>query len=215
MTNGWPARDGITTATAFQMLPNPLDPDDRYRDVPTRAVDTVAEQVRLELPAATIERTRDVYQFTCDDPERVVMILTPDSLELRLPTVEWTLGYAGPAPSSRLLKRVRIGPSETIEPAKLAALIRHARRVRRSECRPCVHCGRTTPPEQAHELLNPREVSTHDESAARSQAADLRTRAENLESQVSDLERQLTSVRSQITANGRTESTLRTRLLVP
>lgn len=67
----------------------------------------------------------------------------------------------------------------------------------------------------AHELLNPREASTRDESAAKAQATDLRTRAENRESQVSDLERQLTSVRSQITANERTESTLRTRLLVP
>jgi chromosome segregation ATPase len=55
----------------------------------------------------------------------------------------------------------------------------------------------------AHQLLNPREVSTRDESAARAEAT------------IPELERQLKSVRVRITENVRTESTLRNRLLVP
>lgn len=67
----------------------------------------------------------------------------------------------------------------------------------------------------AHQLLNPREVSTRDESAAKAEAADLRSRAENNEAQIPDLKKQLDSVHNQITASGQTDAVLRSRLLAP
>lgn len=67
----------------------------------------------------------------------------------------------------------------------------------------------------AHELLNPREVSTRDESAARTQATDLRSRANHHETQIPNIERQLDCVRDQIAASEQSEATLRNRLLVP
>lgn len=66
----------------------------------------------------------------------------------------------------------------------------------------------------AHELLNPREVSTRDESAARSQATDLRTRANNREAQIPNLERQLACIRDQIAVADRREAAMRGRLLL-
>lgn len=67
----------------------------------------------------------------------------------------------------------------------------------------------------AHQLLNPREVSTRDEQLAKAEAADLRSRAENNEAQIPGLEKQLASVREQIATSERTDATLRNRQLVP
>jgi len=67
----------------------------------------------------------------------------------------------------------------------------------------------------AHQLLHHKEVSTRDESAARTEAADLRYRAEHRESQIPDLESQMSDIRDQIIACERQEPTLRGRLLVP
>jgi len=52
-----------------------------------------------------IERTRDCIQINCGGEKGIVILVTPESIELRLPTVEWTCVY-GPAASSRFWKRV-------------------------------------------------------------------------------------------------------------
>ena len=38
--------------------------------------------------------------------EGIVLLITPEAIELRLPTVEWTEGTHGPAPTSRLWRRI-------------------------------------------------------------------------------------------------------------
>jgi hypothetical protein len=67
-------------------------------------------------------------------------------VELRLPTVEWTTGYAGPAASSRLWKRVlwtSMGPSDE----QLAVLVEQALARRRREYATCRFCRERVPRE--------------------------------------------------------------------
>ncbi len=130
----------------------PLDPDGRYPDWGLRVVDKVALRVHDLIPESQVERTRDVYQFTLDDPGGLIVIVTPEALEIRLPTVEWTSGYAGPMSSSRLHKRVRLVNGAEVEGENVAKLISLARRKRQQETRPCAFCQTPTPPEHAHSV---------------------------------------------------------------
>lgn len=130
----------------------PLDPDRRYPACGLRTVDKVAIHVHRLLSNCVVERTRDVYQFTVDDPGGLVVLVTPDVVEFRLPTVEWTWGYAGPVCSSRPFKRLRIASTSQPAEGKLGRLIEQTRRARLSETRPCAYCQRPTPPEHAHAI---------------------------------------------------------------
>ena len=130
----------------------PLDPDGRYPDWGLRVVDKVALQVHELIPESQVERTRDVYQFTLDDPGGLIVVVTPEALEIRLPTVGWTSGYAGPMSSSRLHKRVRFVNGAEVEVENVAKLISLARRKRQQETRPCAFCQTPTPPEHAHSV---------------------------------------------------------------
>jgi hypothetical protein len=127
-----------------------LDPDGRYPACGLRTVDRLALRIHELLPLSRVERTRDVYQFTVEDPEGFIVIVTPDSVEFRLPTVEWTWGYAGPVASSRLLKRVNLLRGTALDDKKLGSLIRNAQRKRKAETITCAFCGKPTPPEHAH-----------------------------------------------------------------
>jgi len=63
------------------------------------------ELIRIVGPA-TVERTRDVVQINCE-PEEMgpVILVTPEALEFRLPTVRWV--HPGlPVPASQLWRRV-------------------------------------------------------------------------------------------------------------
>jgi hypothetical protein len=71
-------------------------------------VEVNADRVLAQLPKSTIERTRDCIQIDCGGKEGIVILVTPEAIELRLPTIEWTRGAYGPAASSRLWKRVEI-----------------------------------------------------------------------------------------------------------
>ena len=63
---------------------------------------SLAERVLVVLPGAMLERTRDAIQFDWGGEQGIVLLVGPEALELRLPTVEWTKGAYGPARSSRL-----------------------------------------------------------------------------------------------------------------
>lgn len=116
-----------------------------------RRVDRVAQLVATCLPNAAIRATRDFYQFDQDDPDGFSILVTPESLELRLPTIEWTLGYMGPRSCSRLLERVPY-PQKSLTSDTILELVQRAKDARRAEVKPCVHCGRLTEPGHAHIL---------------------------------------------------------------
>ncbi|MEW6750476.1 MAG: hypothetical protein AB1505_05795 [Candidatus Latescibacterota bacterium] len=112
-----------------------------------RQVDRVAAAVALLLPEATMKRRRDVYQFTLGDPAGVVVVVTPDEVDLRLPSLDWPSPIAG-VPTSRRWKRVSLRSGVPAGEA-LQTLIESARRQRAGQVRPCRICRQPTPPEHA------------------------------------------------------------------
>jgi hypothetical protein len=121
-----------------------LDPESRYSSEDLRRVEVAALDVLELLPDATIERTRDVIVLSDGGDEGIVVLVTPEAIEVRLPTVEWTGGAYGPVPSSVLWRRV---DREQLGSAELAALIESARVARRAEFVPCSFCHVPTPRE--------------------------------------------------------------------
>ena len=131
----------------------PIAPEEVYPADGLRWVDRVARFVRAILPDARVERTRDVYQLNDEGQGGLVVVVTPEAVEIRLPTVEWTSGYAGPVASSRLWKRTLMRNWDDGDTAsRLAKLIASGRRKRNREIRPCGNCRRPTPPEHAHTI---------------------------------------------------------------
>jgi hypothetical protein len=131
----------------------PIDPRAAYPAQGLRHVDRVAHLVRSILPDARMECTRDVYQLIDLGQGGLVVVVTPEAVEIRLPTVEWTSGYAGSVASSRLWKRAVMGSRDDGETElRLAELIAAGRRQRNREIRPCGVCRRPTPPEHAHTI---------------------------------------------------------------
>ena len=81
-----------------------IDPDDRYPSEGLRMVERHALRVLQFLPQAKVERTQDAIQITEGDDKGFIVLVTPEAVEFRLPTVEWTCGAYGPARASRLWK---------------------------------------------------------------------------------------------------------------
>ncbi len=124
-----------------------VDPDGRYPAAGLRTVEKQALEMLHLLPGATLERTRDVIQIDFGGDSGIVVIVTPDAIELRLPTIEWTGGSYGPAESSRLWKRVEASESAIVEMPRLLAAARAARRQEFTRCR---YCRAEYPPERMH-----------------------------------------------------------------
>lgn len=126
-----------------------LDPEGRYLGDGLRQMDEHAERLLAPLPAASVDRTRDAIQITVDDDleDGVVLILTPEALELRLPSMDWVQPHWA-VPTSRLWKRLKW---ERISEDGLRELVEQAREKRRAEHRECRFCHGRFPPEQRHD----------------------------------------------------------------
>ena len=124
-----------------------LDPDEKYPyDGPLR-VERNAERVLAMLPVSSIERTRDCIQISCRGEKGIVILVTPESIELRFPTVEWTGGVYGPVVSSRHWKRIN---ESEITDKELGNLLKEAFKERLSEFKTCRYCKRSVPLEHRH-----------------------------------------------------------------
>ncbi|MDA8117685.1 MAG: hypothetical protein M0000_09990 [Actinomycetota bacterium] len=122
-----------------------IDPERRYPAEGLLRVEENALRVLACLPASRLERTRDAIQIDFgDEDEGVTVLVTAETIELRLPTVEWTCGAYGPAGSSRRWKRIR---PEAASDEELRDLVHQAMEARRAEFRPCKYCGQLFPPE--------------------------------------------------------------------
>src|SRR5262249_17464780 len=107
---------------------------DRIPDVPPRTIPaeewterghrTTAERnahrVHPFLAEAGVTRTPHVTELVVDGERGLVVLITAEVVELRLPTVEWTAGTHAPAEASRLWKRL---DAERLSDAELAAEI--------------------------------------------------------------------------------------------
>lgn len=118
-----------------------LDPDGRYPSEGARFVEQRAMALVDWRDGAVVARTRDFIELRFvdpgDDDGELVAVVTPEALELRLPTIEWTEGNRGPARSSRLWRRVKWPEQSTVDMKPW--LDRLARALRRSQ-RQCKHC---------------------------------------------------------------------------
>jgi hypothetical protein len=108
-------------------------------------VEEAADRVTALLPDATISRTRDVIQFDSGGEAGVVVVVTPEALEIRLPVTEWTRGTHGPALSSRLWKRIE---HRHISDAVLTEYLRDALLARQAQYSTCRFCGEQFPPDK-------------------------------------------------------------------
>ena len=117
-----------------------------------RVVEHFALLVLELLPKGKVERTRDVVQIEhVGRYDGIVLIVTKEALELRLPTVEWMCGAYAPAEASDLWKRVTWkklkNKSSQIDKDKLAEYIETAKEERRKQFAECKYCKRKYPPE--------------------------------------------------------------------
>ena len=126
-----------------------IDPDNHYPAEGLRVVERLALQVLEHLPAAHLERTRDAIQLAHGGDAGIVVLVTAESVELRLPTVEWTGGAYGPAPASRLWKRVRAA-SLLDDASPLAELLERAHEARLRQFKTCRYCKKLVPQEYRH-----------------------------------------------------------------
>ena len=111
-------------------------------------------ELRFILPEATVERTRDVIQFTCfefDYPEElgdygIILLLLPDFIDIRLPSTDWVTPYT-PIPSSSFWKRIEIS---SVSEDELPKLVEQGRKARRRQFKKCKYCEKRFPPEHRH-----------------------------------------------------------------
>jgi hypothetical protein len=83
-----------------------IDPRIEFPSEGLRQVERLALRVLKYLPLAEVTRTRDVIQLDDGGEEGIIVLVTAEKVELRLPTVEWTQGAYGPAYASCFWKRV-------------------------------------------------------------------------------------------------------------
>ena len=120
-----------------------IDPDGRYQVSGLTQVERHALRVIKLLRLYRVERTRDVFQFTGFDLMDPILVVTAESLELRLPRSEWPHPNI-PAPSSRFWKRVGW---EGLDDATLTGLVDEARQARSGGYTACRFCGQRRSPE--------------------------------------------------------------------
>jgi hypothetical protein len=106
-------------------------------------VEEAAGRIAALLPDATISRTRDVVQVDSGGEDGIVVIVTPETFEFRLPVIEWTCGTHGPALSSRLWKRLK---HRRLSDGALARLLQEAQQARQAQSSACCLCGDQFPP---------------------------------------------------------------------
>ena len=114
-------------------------------------VEHLADWLREIIPVSRMERAGDFFSLVSGGPEGIVLLVTAEHIEIRLPTVEWTKGAYGPRETSAFWKRIKVETLDAMpEPERrdhLLTLFRKAEETRRSMYRKCKFCGAFVPPE--------------------------------------------------------------------
>lgn len=116
-----------------------IEPGQRYPVTELRRFEEYALQILEMLPGARAERTPDVIQINLGDfrdEKGIVVILTPEAIELRLPTLQW-LGPHTPVASSKLWKRINLDNSKNFDIAQLIASAQEAQAQSFGVCKFC------------------------------------------------------------------------------
>lgn len=96
-----------------------------------------------EWPDAAVTEEPAGFHVNIDGDRGVVVILRSQSVEIRLPTIEWH-GPHTPVTTTRLWKRA---PTAGLTPEDLKSLVCRGLRARRGQFRKCRYCGREVPVE--------------------------------------------------------------------
>lgn len=123
-----------------------LDPDGEYAAPGMRAVEKMAVEVLAHLKDPEVSRTRDVIQIELGGEKGIVLLVTREALELRLPTIEWP-GPHDPVDASKLWRRVQW---DDIDPDECEDLINAAMKAREQEFIECKYCGEEFPLERRY-----------------------------------------------------------------
>ncbi len=121
---------------------------------PQRQFERVASALTVALPGASTSRTRDAIQIEYLGERGVVLLLTPDALEIRLPTVDWTSGTYAPQTSSVLFSRIVFAdlPTNANEcEVEVLDAIEAAVGHRQAQFKECRFCKLEFPPEHMTE----------------------------------------------------------------
>ena len=119
-------------------LPDLLGPNEAFR-----GFERLARRVLDLVPVGWHARTRDVVEIAYDwEGETYVVLVTPEAVELRLPSVDWVTPYT-PVKSSTLWKRVALSK---VDESALPALIAAARDAYAKKLRTCRYCKEKFPP---------------------------------------------------------------------
>jgi hypothetical protein len=124
-----------------------IDPRNEYGFKELRRFEEFALRILDLLPDSQVERTRDVIQVAHGKDEGIIVLVTPEAIELRLPTLEWPHPHS-PGPSSRLWKRIKW---ERLGGRKLKRLLDEAKQARMDEFATCRFCKQRFPPECMHD----------------------------------------------------------------
>ena len=121
-----------------------VDPGGRYTPGTCRFFERVALVVTRWRSPFTLGRTRDAIEIRFptghEDGADLVVIVTPEAMELRVPTIEWTEGSHGPAVSSVLWRRLEWGDGVIDEVALHGQLVA-LESAYMAGLRQCFHCG--------------------------------------------------------------------------
>lgn len=96
--------------------------------------DINAHRVHAVVPEARVTRTQHVTEFVVDGTRGLIVLVTSEAFELRIPTVEWTAGTHAPEDASQFWKRLE---ADKVSDAELRTAIEAARTARAAEFRPC------------------------------------------------------------------------------
>jgi hypothetical protein len=121
-----------------------VDPKNEYPSECLRLVESNALRILKWRPDGRVERTRDVIQISYNDERGIVVLVTAEVFEVRLPTIEWTCGSYGPVDSSRFWRRIKVGD---VSDDELNLILSKALKARQSQFKRCRYCGNSFPPE--------------------------------------------------------------------
>lgn len=147
---GWGLLRQIDAGTVRRVPRHASDPEGRYPGWELLPFERLAEElIRTLKPAPRVTRTREAIQLDWKGSEGVVVLLTPEGVQVRIPCVHW-LGPHSPRSSSRPDASVGIttGPEGLLEALDL---IHAGVRKRRRQYRTCRFCGERFPPEHRFE----------------------------------------------------------------
>lgn len=124
-----------------------IDPAGLYPADGLRVVERNALRVLAILPDALLTRTRDVIQIEHGSEGGIVVVVTAEAFEIRLPRFEWTQGTHGPALASVLWRRAE---ALALTDEALRELIEAGHAARKAQFATCRFCGGSFPEERRH-----------------------------------------------------------------